>query len=156
MRSYKTGRKTSTVASAVWHIAPSCWNQMLVISSSSIFVNKTKQNKTKQKKSKNSASKSAPNSDSFRVCRHFNVCVRVFYALNGTILLVYITVKIKMRFIWKEFFFAKIGIFCKSIEAHLAKRCSSIYTTIFVRRKDKTYYPSNQTWAKCYHSRKKH
>ena len=40
MRSSKTGRKTSSVASAVWYVAPSCWNQMLPISSSSIFVNK--------------------------------------------------------------------------------------------------------------------
>ena len=40
MRSSKTGRKTSSVASAVWHVALSCWNQMLPISfSSSIFVN---------------------------------------------------------------------------------------------------------------------
>ena len=29
MRSSKTGRKTSSVASAVWHVALSCWNQML-------------------------------------------------------------------------------------------------------------------------------
>ena len=29
--------KTSNVASAVWHVVPSCWNQMLPISSSSIF-----------------------------------------------------------------------------------------------------------------------
>ena len=38
-------------------------------------------------------------------------------------------------------------------QAHLAKRISSVYTTIFVRRKHKTKYLSNQTWAKCYHSR---
>ena len=35
----KTGSKTSSVASAVWHVAPSVWNQMLPLSSSSIFVN---------------------------------------------------------------------------------------------------------------------
>ena len=29
MRSSNTGRKTSSVASAVWHLAPSYWNQML-------------------------------------------------------------------------------------------------------------------------------
>ena len=40
MRSWKTGCKTSSVASAVWHVAPSCWNQMLPISFSSIFGNK--------------------------------------------------------------------------------------------------------------------
>ena len=36
----KTGRQTSSVASAMWHLAPSCWNQMLPKSSSSIFVYK--------------------------------------------------------------------------------------------------------------------
>ena len=38
MRSSKTGHKTSSVGSAVWHVAPSCCNQMLPICSSSIFV----------------------------------------------------------------------------------------------------------------------
>ena len=38
MRSSKTRRKILSLASAVWHVAPSCWNQMLPISSSSIFV----------------------------------------------------------------------------------------------------------------------
>ena len=46
-----------------------------------------------------SGPKSAPNSDLFWVRRFFNVCVRVFCAPNATILLVYIPVKIKMRFI---------------------------------------------------------
>ena len=82
--------------------------------------------------------KSAPNSDSFWVCRFFNVCVRGFCASNATILLVYIPAKItklngkivgkyvkrKIKMIGpkpcqiihlKRFFFAKIGIFCKSI-----------------------------------------
>ena len=64
------------------------------------------------------------------------------------------------------FVFAKIGIFCKSIAGplpsavqayiHLAKWSSSVYTTIFVGRKDKTNYLSNQTWAKCHHSRNKY
>ena len=59
----------------------------------------------------------APNSDSFWVRQLFNVCVRIFCAPNSTILLVYISAQIKMSFIWKDdvFFFAKIGIFCKSI-----------------------------------------
>ena len=43
----------------------------------------------------------------------------------ATILLVYIPAKIKMSFIWKDdFFFAKIGIFCRS-QAHLAKRINN-------------------------------
>ena len=41
---------------------------------------------------------------------------------NAAILLVCITAKIKMSFIWKDdFFFAKIGIFCKSITGPLSK-----------------------------------
>ena len=100
--------------------------------------------------------KSAPNSDSFWVRRLFNVCVRVFCAPCATILLVYIPTTIKMSFIWKDDFFATIGVFCKSICRNIFQRCSSVYTTLFVRRKNKTNYLSNQTWAKCYHSRNKH
>ena len=59
----------------------------------------------------------------------------------------------------KMIFFAKIGIFCKSICAiffiNISQRFSSVYTTIFVWRMDKINYLSNQTWAKCYHSRNK-
>ena len=62
-----------------------------------------------------SGSKFAPNSDSFWVRRLFNVYVWVFCAPNATILLVYIPTKIKMSFIWKDDYFAKTGIFCKSI-----------------------------------------
>ena len=154
MRSSKTGRKTS----AVWHVAPSCWNQMLPIFSSSIFVYKKFVQHGPitiaidcnglsllifEENWPNYASgpKSAPNSDSFWVRRFFNVCVRVFCAPSATILLVSMPAKIKMSFIWKD---AKIGIFCKSIAGPLPT---------FVRRKDKTNYLSNQTWTKCYHSR---
>ena len=104
-----------------------------------------------------SGPKSAPSSDSFWVRRLFNVCARVFCAPNATILLVYIPAKIKMSFIWKDdFFFTKIRIFCKSICRNISQRCSSVYIIIFVWRKDKTNYLSNQTWAKYYHSRNKH
>ena len=48
--------------------------------------------------------------------RKKNGGVRVSCAPNATILFAYIPAKIKMSFIWKgDFFFAKIGIFCKSI-----------------------------------------
>ena len=68
-----------------------------------------------------------------------------------------IPAKIKMSFIWKDdFFLSKSASFVSWSQAHLAKRCSSIYTTIFIRRKDKSKYLSNQTWTKCYHSRNKH
>ena len=63
--------------------------------------------------------KCGPISDSFWVRRLFNVCVRVFCAPNATILLVYIPAQIKMSFTWKDDYFAKIGIFCKSIAGRL-------------------------------------
>ena len=139
MRSSKTGHKKSCVASAVWHVASSCWNQMLPISYSSIFVNKNSFNMARyrsqltlrahfrRKKWPNYASwlKSAPNSDSFWVRRLFNVCVRVFRAPNAIILIVHIPAKIKMSFIWKDdFFFAKIvksnvAIFPSVVQAYM-------------------------------------
>ena len=62
----------------------------------------------------------------------FNVCVRVFYFLclkcdNFA----------SLSFIWKDDFFAKIGIFCNSISHNISQQCLSVYTTIFVRPKDK-------------------
>ena len=51
--------------------------------------------------------KSALNSGSFWVRRLFNVCVWVFCTPNATILLAYISAKIKMRFIWKDDFFCQ-------------------------------------------------
>ena len=57
---------------------------------------------------------------------------------------------------WFLFFFLpKSASSVSRSQAHLAKRCSRVYPTIFVRRKDKTNYLSNQTWAKCYHTRNK-
>ena len=96
---------------------------------------------------------SAPNSDSFWVGRLLNVRVRVFCAPNATILFVYVPAKTKMSFIWKNNFFLPKSAFSVSrTQALWAQRCSSVYTTIFLRRKDKTNYLLNQTWAKCYHS----
>ena len=104
-----------------------------------------------------SGPKSAPNSDSFWLGRLLNVCVRVFYAPNAIILFVFIPVKIKMSFIWKDnFLLPKLVSSVSWSQAHLTKHCSSVYTTILIRWKDKTNYLSNQTWAKCYHSRNKH
>ena len=51
--------------------------------------------------------------------RLFNVCVRVFCVPNAIILLVYLLAKIKMSFLWKDSFFAKLSIFCKSIAGPL-------------------------------------
>ena len=102
MWSSKTGRKTSSVASAVWHEQK--WPNY------------------------GPGPKSAINSDSFWIRWLFSVCVRVFYAPNATILLIYIPTKIKMSFIWKEDFFAKIGIFCKSIAGPLSEANTQPYS----------------------------
>ena len=156
MRSSKTGRKTSSVTSAVWHVTPSCWNQMYA---NILLFNFCEQKFvqhgpiTIEEKWPNYASgpKSAPNSDLFWVRLLFNICVRIFCAPNEKILLVYIAAKIKMSFNRKyDFFLSKSASF---------QRCSSVYhiqPTIFVRRKDKTNYLSNQTSAKYYYSRNKH
>ena len=48
------------------------------------------------------------------------------------------------------FFLPKSASSVSRSQAHLAQRCSSVYTTIFVQRKDKTNYLSNQTWARCF------
>ena len=94
-----------------------------------------------------SGPKSALKYDSFWVRRLFNVCVRVFCAPNATILLVYIPANIKMSFIWKDDFFCQ-NLHLLSVDRRpISQRCSSVYTTISVRRKDKTNYMSNQTWA---------
>ena len=75
------------------------------------------------------------------VGRLFNVCVRIFCAPNATILLVYLPAEIKMSFIWKDgFFLPKSASSVSRSLAHLAKQSSSVYTTIFVRWKNKTNY----------------
>ena len=56
----------------------------------------------------------------------------------------------------RRFFLPKSASSISPSQAYLAKRCSSVYTTIFVRRNDKTNYLSNRTWAKDYHSRNKY
>ena len=143
----KIRRKTSSVVSAVWHVAPSCWNQMLPISYSQFLWTKqiVQHGSIKiaidcnglsllifEEKWPNNASgpKSAPNSDSFWVRRLFNVGVWVFCAPNATILLVYIPAEIKMCFIWKDdfFFLPKIGIFCKSIAGTLSVEYTQPYS----------------------------
>ena len=147
MRSSKTEQKTSSVTSAVWHIVPSCWHQTITIAidcsglSLHIFEEKWPNYV--------SGPKYAPNSDSFWVRRLLYICVRVCL----------FTYPSRLKWASSEkmiFFFAKIGIFCKMICRNISQLCSNAYTTIFVPRKDKTNYLSNQIWAKCYHSRNKH
>ena len=120
-RSSKIARKTSSLATVMWHVALSCWSQML-----SILFNFCEQKFIQhgpitiaihcnghyllifEEKWPNygSGPKSATNSDPFWVRRlPFNVCVWVSCAPNATILLVYTPAKIKMSFIWKDDFF---------------------------------------------------
>ena len=54
------------------------------------------------------------------------------------------------------FFLTKLASSLKIDCKPTSQRYSSVYTTIFIRWKNKTNYLSNQTWAKCYHSRNKH
>ena len=64
-----------------------------------------------------SGPKSVPNSDSFRVLRLFNVCVRVFCALKCNNFACLHTRHDQNKLHLKRLFvfFAKIGIFCKSL-----------------------------------------
>ena len=118
MQSLKTGRKTSSVALVLWHVVPSYWNQMLPISFSSIFVNKHFLAHFRRKMAQLCLWIKIRN-DSFWVSRLFNVCVRVFYYPNATILLVYI----KMSFICKDDFFGqKPASFVSRSHVHIAKQ----------------------------------
>ena len=78
------------------------------------------------------------------VRRLFNVWMWFFCAPNATILLVYIPAKIEISFIWKV-----VSLLPKSASStsRLQAHFPALYTTIFVRRKDKINYLSNQTWA---------
>ena len=131
MWSSKTGRKTLFVASAVWHVAFSCWNQMLPISSLFTFCEQKFVQHGPiaiaidgnglslliyEEKWPNYASgiKSGPNSDSFWVRPLFNVCVRQFCLLTYP-------PRSKWASSEKIISFAKIVIFCKSIANPLSK-----------------------------------
>ena len=119
MRSSKTGHKTSSVASAVRYVTPFllkpnvanilrfifCEQKFIQHGPITIAIDCNGLSLLiSEEKWPNyvSGSKSAPNSYSFWVRGLFNVCVRVFCAPNATILLVYISAKIKMNFIWKD------------------------------------------------------
>ena len=165
MRSLKTGRKTSSVASAVWHVAPSFWNQMLPISQ---LFNFCEQKFVQhgpitiaigcnglsllifEEKCPNyaSAPKSAANSDSFWVRQLF---VWVFCAPNATILLVYISAKIKMSFIWKDdfLFLPKSSSSVSRSQAHLAKRKCNGWSIGFNSWTNWTLYGVSMMSPKC-------
>ena len=125
----------------MWHVSPSCWNQMLPISSSSIFCEQKFvqhgpitinidcndlyllifEEKMAQVwfGTKNRTKQWFVLGASVFQC----VCVRVVFAPNATTLLVYMPTKAQtqLRFIWKYDCFAKIGIFCKSIAGPLSE-----------------------------------
>ena len=149
-----------SVASAVWHVAPSCWNQMLSISSS--IVNKNSFNMLAHFRRKMAQlclwTKIRTKQwlilgvSAFQCMRAGFLCSKCdnFACLH--------THQDQNELHLKRWFcfLAKSASSISRLQAHLAKRCSSVYTTIFVQRKDKTNYLSNQTWDKCYHSRNKH
>ena len=132
MRSSKTGRKTSTVALTVWHVASPCWYQMLPISFSSIFVNK---------KSFNMARYRLTITTSFAHFRRKMDQLCVWTKIRTKHLLVLAVQCMRTGFLCpkcdnfvclhshqdqnelhlKRWFFAKIGIFCKSIAGPLSE-----------------------------------
>ena len=121
-------------------------------------------------------SKLTANSNSFWVCRLFNVWVRVFCAPKcDSFACLHTHPRSKWTSFEKMIFFIKICIFCKSIAGSLneakthwmvnwiqqnsSQWCnrnvqllritvnfSNLYTIIFAEREDKTNYISNQTW----------
>ena len=97
--------------------------------------------------------KFAPNSNSFCLPCLFKVCVRVFCAPNRTIACLHTRQDQNELHLKRWFFLPKSTSSVSRSQVHLAQHCSSVYTTIFVRRKD---YLSNQTWAKCFHLPNKH
>ena len=148
MRSSKTEGKTSSVASAVRQVAPSCWNQNVA---NILFFNFCEQEFVQhgpitiaidcnglyllilKEKWPNYASglKSASNSDLFWVRRLFNVCVRIFCASNMKILLVYIPPRSK----WTSsenmsFFLPKSASSVSRLQAQLAALFKRIYNHI--------------------------
>ena len=169
MISSKIGHKTPRVASAVWHVAPSCWNQMLPIFSTSIFVNKCSDNDLHWLQ--------RPLFSDFRrkmsqLCLWTKILTKQWLVLDASAFQCMRTGFLRPKcdnfaclhtrqdqnelYMKKWFFFPKSGSSINRLQVHLSKRSSSAYTTIFVRWKDKTNYLSNQTWTKCYHSRNKY
>ena len=94
-----------------------------------------------------SGRKSVPNSDSFWVLRFLNICVRVFCAPKCGVSLPKSVRNLRTHSATLPWFLKQ----CRNI----SQRCSSIYATIFVQRRDKTNYLSNQIWVNFYHSRNK-
>ena len=139
------------------------------ISSSLILVNKNSFNIARLRSpltvtatpcsfSKKTASgpKSALNNDSFQVRRFFNVFVRIFCAPNAAILLVYLPCQDQNELqlkIW--FFFAKIGIFCKSITGPLSEAkthwmlnwLQRLNQLNFVQRHTKVFIKFSSQWC---------
>ena len=143
MRSSKTGHKTSCIASAVWHVAPSCWKQVLPISFSSIFGNKNSFSMARYQNPLQTLTRYGCLGFSMYACGFSVPQMRKFCLFTYP-------PRSKWASSEKMFFYCRhfLYVYCRSNP----KRCG-VYTTIFVRRKNKTNYMSNQTWTQCYHSR---
>ena len=120
-----------------YHVAPSCWNQTLPISSSSVFVNKNSFNGPitiaidcngfsllifeEKLPNYDSGPNSAPNSDSFWVRTGF-LCPKC----NN---LAYIPAMIKMSFIWKDdFFLPKSGS-----SVNMLTECTYVWQVLYLK-----------------------
>ena len=120
MWSLKTGFKTSSVASLVWHVAPSCWKQMLPISYSSIFVNK---NSFKRRKMAQLCFWTKFRTKQLLVlgASAFQCMCAGFLCPKCDNLACLLTRQDQNEHNLKRwFFFAKVGIFCKSIVGPLS------------------------------------
>ena len=131
MRSSKTGRKTSSLASTnVANILLFNFCEQKFVQNGPITIAIDCNGFSMfifEEKEPNYASgpKSAPKSDSCWVRRLFNVCVWDFCAPNATILLVYISAKIKTSFIWKDVFF-----FCQNRQSRSQTHFPALFKSI--------------------------
>ena len=155
MRSSKTGRKILSVASSVWHhkailLKPNVANILLFNFCEQKFV----QQRSPLSVTASPCSISKKNVPIMFLNQNPHQTVTRFGCVGFSMYACGFSVP-QMR-LFRLFTYTprwKWGIFCKSTCHNISQRCSSVNTTIFVRRMDKTNYLSNQTWAKCYHSR---
>ena len=136
MRFSKTMRKRSTVALAVWQGAPSCWNQMSSVSSSSNLGSKNSFSRRgsarhwqwrqllahfQRKMAQWCRIKTTPNSHSLWMHRLLHDDVLILWLLNTTILLIHIAIEVKMSFVRKDDFSVKMLIFNQALFSPLGE-----------------------------------
>ena len=117
MRSSKTARKTSSSALAVWHVAPSCWYQILRIYFSSICVNKNSFNMPTMPLNQN------PHQTVIRFgCVSFSM-IACGFSVSQMLHFCLFTYPPKAKLTSSEniIFFPKVGICCKSIAGPLSE-----------------------------------